>query len=340
MSERASVKSRRRFLKATGLAGTALAGGFAGARRAWAQAIAMPVTQMVQTPVLTIGYEDNGDSRGFPVILLHGFPDDVRAWDEVTPPLVRAGYRVLVPYLRGYGPTRFRDARAPRMAQQAAIGQDLIDLADALRLPRFAAAGYDWGGRAAGIAAALHPDRVRAAVLIGGYTIQNTVAPPRPAAPETERALWYQWYFNTERGRAGLSSNRRGICRLLWETWSPTWHFSDDTFNRTAASFDNPDFVDVVIHSYRHRNGNATGEERFTDMEKRLALRPQIEVPSIVLYGGDDGIARPAADSPAERASFTSLVARRVVAGAGHFLPREKPGAVASAMLELLTATR
>ena len=181
---------------------------------------------------------------------------------------------------------------------------------------------------------------MRAAVLIGGYSIQNTIAAPRPAAPAAERALWYQWYFNTERGRLGLAANRRSLCRLLWETWSPTWRFSADTFDRTAASFDNPDFVDVVIHSYRHRNGNAPGEPRFAEMERQLAQRPTIQVPSITLHGAEDGIARPAPDSPEERASFTSLRARRIVAGAGHFVPREKPDAVSSAMLELLAATR
>ena len=294
-------------------------------------------TRTVQTPVLEIGYEESGPAQGFPIVLLHGFPDDVHAYDQVAPQLVKGGYRVLVPYLRGYGPTRFRDATAPRMAEQAAIGQDLIDFADALGLMRFAVAGYDWGGRAAGIAAALHPDRVRAAVLIGGYSIQNTVAPSPPGAPEAERALWYQWYFNTERGRAGLEANRRGICRLLWETWSPTWHFTDETFNRTAASFDNPDFVSVVIHSYRHRIGNAPGEPRLLEMEKRLAERPKIQVPTITLYGADDTLARPSAEAtPAERASFTTLVARRVVGGAGHFMPRERPEAVSSALLELL----
>ena len=294
-------------------------------------------TRTVQTPVLEIGYEESGPAQGFPIVLLHGFPDDVHAYDQVAPQLVKGGYRVLVPYLRGYGPTRFRDATAPRMAEQAAIGQDLIDFADALGLMRFAVAGYDWGGRAAGIAAALHPDRVRAAVLIGGYSIQNTVAPSPPGAPEEERALWYQWYFNTERGRAGLEANRRGICRLLWETWSPTWHFTDETFNRTAASFDNPDFVSVVIHSYRHRIGNAPGEPRLLEMEKRLAERPKIQVPTITLYGADDTLARPSAEAtPAERASFTTLVARRVVGGAGHFMPRERPEAVSSALLELL----
>lgn len=293
---------------------------------------------MIETPVLNIGYEDTGNAQGFPVILLHGFPDDVRAWDEVTPRLSKAGYRILTPYLRGYGPTRFRDPAAPRMAEQAAIGQDLIDFADALKLPQFAVAGYDWGGRAACITAALHPDRVRAAVLIGGYSIQDTVnvAASPPGAPQVERALWYQWYFNTERGRAGLTANRRGICRLLWESWSPDWRFTDETFERTAASFDNPDFVEVVIHSYRHRWGNAPGEARFTAVEKALAQRPRISPPTIVLHGANDGIVRPPADSPTERAMFTSLRARRVIPGAGHFLPRENPAVVSSALLELL----
>ena len=294
--------------------------------------------RMVETPVLNIGYEDTGNPQGFPVILLHGFPDDVRAWDGVVAPLTKAGHRVLVPYLRGYGPTRFRDAAAPRMAEQAAIGQDLIDFADALKLPRFAVAGYDWGGRAACITAALHPDRVRAAVLIGGYSIQDTVnvAASPPGTPQVERALWYQWYFNTERGRAGLAANRRGICRLLWEAWSPDWPFTDETFERTAASFENPDFVEVVIHSYRHRWGNAPGEARFTAVEKALAQRPKITPPTIVLHGANDGIVRPPADSPPERAMFTSLRARRVIPGAGHFLPRENPAVVSSALLELL----
>jgi pimeloyl-ACP methyl ester carboxylesterase len=330
------MHSRRRFLKSSGVAAGAFVGDFAGVRRIWAQIGITPTERTIQTPVLTIGFEESGNTQGFPIILLHGFPDDVRAWDEVAVALAHAGYRVLVPYLRGYGRTRFRDAAAPRMAEQAAIGQDVIDFADALGLRRFAVAGYDWGGRAACIAAALHRDRVRAVVLIGGYSIQNTVAAVRPAAPATERALWYQWYFNTERGRQGLEANRRGICRLLWETWSPTWHFSDETFNQTATSFDNPDFVDVVIHSYRHRNLNAPGEPRFASVERQLAERPKIEVPAIVLYGADDGIGRPPADTPAERASFTALVARQVVAGAGHFLPREKPAVVSSAMLELL----
>ncbi len=300
-----------------------------------------PAVRSIQTPVLTIAFEESGNAQGFPVVLLHGFPDDVRAWDGVVPPLVAQGYRVLVPYVRGHGATRFRDPAARRLAEQAAIGQDVIDFADALRLPRFVVAGFDWGCRASCIAAALHADRVAGAVLIGGYTIQDTISPPQPLPPERERALWYQWYFNTERGRAGLAANRRPLCHLLWELWSPTWHFSEETFSRTAPSFDNPDFVDCVIHSYRHRNLGAPGDPMFADVERRLAMRPKIEVPAIVLYGADDGVGGPPpADSPAERAVFTSRVARRVVPGAGHFVPREKPEAVAAAILEVARSAR
>ena len=296
-----------------------------------------PATRGVDTDALRIGYEESGSSAGFPVILLHGFPDDVRAFDGVVPPLVAAGHRALVPYLRGYGPTRFRDASAPRMAEQAAIGQDVVDFADALRLTQFAVVGYDWGGRAAAIAAALHPNRVRAAVLIGGYTVQNTLRPGAPGPPAAEHRAWYQWYFNTERGRAGLQANRRALCRYLWETWSPTWRFDAATYDRTAASFDNPDFVDVVIHSYRHRHGNAPGEPRFKEMEAQLARRPPVAAPTITLYGADDGVGgSPAEATPAEKAVLPALRAHRLVVGVGHFMPREKPEAVASAVLELL----
>jgi len=335
---------RRRLLLKSGVAFAALAVGRPANALGQRQPVAPPNAgarlRTVDTPILHVGFEESGNPQGFPIILLHGFPDDVRAWDGVTPPLVNDGYRVLVPYLRGYGTTRFRNPSGPRMAEQAAIGQDLIDFADALGLPRFAVAGYDWGNRAACIAAALHPDRVRAAVFIGGYTIQDTISPPQPLAPERERALWYQWYFNTERGRLGLAANRRPLCRLLWQLWSPTWHFTDAIYSRTAPSFDNPDFVDCVIHSYRHRNLGAPGEPRFADVEKRLAMRPKIEVPSIVLYGADDGVGSPPADSPAERAPFTSLKARRVVSGVGHFVPRENPGAVSAALRELLQQTK
>ncbi len=295
-----------------------------------------PAERSVRTRVLDIGYVEAGNSTGFPIVLLHGFPDDIHAYDEVMPPLAQAGHRVLVPYLRGYGRTRFLDPHTPRMAEQAAIGQDVIDFADALKLQTFAVAGYDWGGRAAQVAAALHADRVRAGVFVAGYSIQNVFSAPRPAAPQVEAAFWYQWYFNTERGRAGLRQNRRALCKLLWQQWSPTWKFSDATYDATAPSFDNPDFVDCVIHSYRHRNLNAKGDPQFDSVERQLATRPPINVPVILLYGADDALARPTADGAADRRLFPKLVDRRIVAGAGHFLPREKPEALSSALLQLL----
>jgi len=331
---------RRAFIRAAFLTSAAFAGSAMRTQKEAAQSVGFPGSKMIQTPDLEIGYEDEGNSQGFPILLLHGFPDDIRAWDEVVPPLVKAGYRALRPYLRGYGPTRFRNKSAMRNGEQAAIGQDVLDFADALSLRRFAVVGYDWGGRAASIAAALHPDRVRAAVIIGGYTIQNTLTVPQPGAPESERERWYQWYFNTDVGKAGLAANRRSLSRFLWETWSPGWHFSESTFDRTARSFDNPDFVDVVIHSYRHRIANAQGEARFKEMERRLAERPSIPVASVLLYGANDPLVRPSPDAtPAERSSFPLLKARRVIDNSGHFLAREKPDAVSSAMLEVLEAT-
>jgi pimeloyl-ACP methyl ester carboxylesterase len=295
----------------------------------------MPEILRVRTETLEIGYEAHGDERGAPVILLHGFPDDARAWDDVASPLAAGGHRVLVPYLRGYGPTRFLDAGEPRLAQQAAIGQDLLDFMDALGVPAAALAGYDWGGRAACIAAILAPERVRGLVTIGGYNVQNTVTATPPAPPEDERAHWYQWYFNTERGRAGLQQNRRALCRLLWQEWSPTWRFDDATFDRTAPSFDNPDFVPVVIHSYRHRHRNAPGDPRLDAIERRLAGRPPITVPSIILHGGDDAVGPPRR-SANDLALFPAGTERRVVAGVGHFMPREEPKAVVDALLNLL----
>ncbi|MBI4475195.1 MAG: alpha/beta hydrolase [Acidobacteria bacterium] len=324
--------NRREFI-----AGLAAFGGGRSFERAVIQTATVPPVRTIRTNVLEIGYHESGPASGFPVLLLHGFPDDAHAYDDVAPLLAKAGYRAFAIYLRGYGPTRFLDPAAPRMAEQAAIGQDVIDFADAMKLERFAVCGYDWGGRASCIAAALFPDRVRAAVICGGYSIQNTVTQGPPQSPSAVRNAWYQWYFNTERGREGLRLNRHALCRFMWQEWSPTWRFTDEMYNLTAASFENSDFVDCVIHSYRHRNFNAPGEPRFLEMEQRLAKRPPVEVPTIILHGGDDGFGRPQPETtPAERASFPKLVARRVVAGAGHFVPHEKPEPVAAALLEVL----
>lgn len=295
--------------------------------------------RLIETPTLRIECEDTGPATGFPVLLLHGFPDDARAWDGVVPPLVARGYRAIVPYLRGFGGTRFRDAAAPRMAEQAAIGQDVIDLADALQLPRFAVSGFDWGGRAAAVAAALHPQRVSAAVLVAGYTVQNVFAPPQAMPPDRARAFWYQWYFNTESGRAGLERNRRELCRLLWQTWSPTYRFTDAIYNATAPSFDNPDFVGVVIHSYRHRLGNAPGDPRLEAAERQLAMRPPIDAPTITIYGRDDALVPPSTNDAGDRTIFRSLVDRRLVSG-GHFLPRENPEAMSQALLDVLAVRK
>ena len=299
--------------------------------------LAMPDIRTVRTPTLEIAYETHGRSDGVPVVLLHGFPDDARAFDGVAPPLVSAGCRVLVPYLRGYGPTRFLDANEPRMAQQAAIGQDLLDFLDALGIASAGLGGYDWGGRAACIAAIVAPERVRGLVTAGGYNVQNPQrAATTPASAAQERAYWYQWYFNTERGRAGLEKNRRELCRLLWREWgSPAWKFTDDEYERTAQSFDNPDFVAVVIHSYRVRYGNAPSDPRLERIERRLAERPSITVPTVILHGRDDGVDM-AGRVGRDLALFPAGTDERVIAQCGHFTPREQPQAFADAMRAVL----
>jgi len=292
--------------------------------------------RFVQTPMLNIGYEEHGDASGFPIILLHGFPYDIRSFDGVIAPLVKAGHRVIVPYLRGYGPTSFLDPDAPRMAEQAAIGQDVVDLAAALGINRMALAGFDWGLRAGCITSILHPEMVAGFVAMGGYSVQNTVQKEQPAPAFREARMWYQWYFNTEQGRVGLEENRRDIIRHLWETWAPTWDYTDEAFNLSAPSFDNPDFVDIVLHSYRHRHMNAPGEDRFIEVELNLAEGPPVTVPSIVLRGADSGLGAPSQDPSADERNFTQLVARRIVSGAGHDLPVQRPDAVSAALLELL----
>lgn len=292
--------------------------------------------EFVQTPVLNIGYGDYGNTTGFPIVLLHGFPYDVRSWDRVIPLLVEAGYRVLVPYLRGYGPTSFRDSGSPRMAEQAAIGQDVVDFAEALGLGQFALAGFDWGNRAACVASILHPYLVKGLIAIGGYSVQNTIIKEHPASAINEARRWYQWYFNTPQGRVGLEENRRDIIRYLWETWSPGWKYTDEDFNRSARSFDNPDFVEIVLHSYRHRHMNAPGEARFLGVERKLAEGPPIMVPSIILRGRDSGFGAPKEDLAADRQKFPGLVASRIVDGAGHDLPLHRPDEVSAALKELL----
>lgn len=289
---------------------------------------------LTRTDTLAIAYEQSGPTNGQPVILLHGFPDDPRTWDGAAPALAETGFRVLVPWLRGYGQTRFLDAATPRSGQQAALGADLLGFMDAFGIARALLAGYDWGGRAACIVAALWPERVSGLLSINGYNIQDIAASGRPAAPEQEHRYWYQWYFHTERGRAGLQQDRRALCRLLWRLWSPNLHVSDAEFERTAASFDNPDFVDVVIQSYRHRHRAAPGDPALEPIEQRLATRPPIAPPAIVLHGACDGV-DPPANSEGHVGRFLQLRRREVVPLAGHFLPREAPESVVGALREL-----
>jgi pimeloyl-ACP methyl ester carboxylesterase len=288
----------------------------------------------LRTPTLEIAYEDSGPPDGPPAVLLHGFPYAPRGYDAVVARLAAAGQRCLVPYLRGYGPTRFLSAATPRSGQQAALGRDLLDFLDALAIPRAVLGGYDWGGRAACVVAALWPERVAGLVTCTGYNIQDIAAAARPAPAEQEHRWWYQYYFHTERGRAGLEADRQGIARLLWRLWSPDWALDEATFQASASAFDNPDFVAVVIQSYRHRFGYAAGDPAVEEIETALAARPPIPVPSINLHGETDGVG-PVAASAGHARHFTGPYDRRVIPRTGHNVPQEAPEAFARAVLEL-----
>ncbi|MBR0798631.1 alpha/beta hydrolase [Bradyrhizobium jicamae] len=291
----------------------------------------------VDAGVLNIAYYEAGPASGPVVMLMHGFPYDIHSFVDVAPDLAAQGCRVIVPYLRGYGLTRFRDKSTPRPGEQAAVGADMMALMDALGIQRAVFAGYDWGGRAASIGAALWPERCIGLVCSNGYMIQDIANAMVPARPEREVPLWYQYYFQLERGRAGLAANRRGIARLLWSQWSPGWQFDNSCFERSAIAFDNPDYVDVVIHSYRHRFGVAEGDPQYAELQRRLAALPVIEVPTIVLDGGDDGVTA-ATDGVATAAKYSARRAYRVIPHAGHNLPQEAPEAFAAAVMELIRA--
>jgi pimeloyl-ACP methyl ester carboxylesterase len=291
----------------------------------------------IQTSALDVAFEESGAADGAPVFLMHGWPYDPRCYDAVIAPLCAAGARVIVPYLRGFGPTRFLDQTTPRSGQQAALGNDLRELMDALSIDRAVLAGYDWGGRGACIVAALWPERVRGLVTVNAYNIQNIPRAGTPAAAAQEHRLWYQWYFQMERGRAGIEANRRELCQLLWRLWSPHWSFDDATFERSAASFDNPDFVAVTIHSYRHRYGNAAGDPKLEEIERRLAQQPKITVPTIALQGAADGVHPPESSAP-HAAFFSGPYQRRVLPRIGHNPPQEDPNSFAAAVVELMRA--
>ena len=299
--------------------------------------VSMPLPELkrVRAGVLEIAFHEYGPGDGPVVFLMHGFPYDIHAYVEVAPILAAAGCRVIVPYLRGFGPTRFLDSSTPRSGEQAALGADLLALMDALKIPSAVLAGYDWGGRAACVVAALWPERCRALVSFNSYNIQNIATALQPDSAANEHRLWYQYYFHSERGRAGLAQDRRGLIELLWRLWSPTWRFDRDTFLRSAPAFDNPDFVDVVIHSYRHRFGLVEGDPAYAAIEARLAQSPVITVPTITFDGADDGVRTPS--SPQVHAKrFTLRRDHRVVPGVGHNMPQEVPEVFAAAILELM----
>jgi len=290
--------------------------------------------ERARTSCLEIAYEQSGSPDAFPVVLLHGFPYDPRCFDKVVPILSAAGLRTIAPYLRGYGGTRFLSADTMRSGQQAALAQDLLELLDALKVKEAVLAGFDWGGRAACIIAALWPERVRGLVSCGGYQIQDIARSGKSADPEQEYRYWYQYYFHTERGRAGLATMRDEIGRLLWKLWSPTWAFDDATYARTAESFKNPDFVDVAIHSYRHRYGVVEGDPRYAPIEKRSAALPKIGVPTLALHGAVDGVTPPQT-SERHGKYFTGRYERRLLDNIGHNPPQEAPTAFAKAVLDL-----
>ena len=308
------------------------------------------VIRFVDTDALRIAYEQHGRDDAFPVVLVHGFPYDPRAFDDVAAILTdaqphaqfrahfrthfRTHFRVIVPYVRGFGSTRLISESTMRSGQQGAVGHDLVSLLDALKIDQAVLAGFDWGARAACVVAALWPERVRGLVTASGYQIQNIAKATQPAKPEDEHRYWYQYYFNTERGRNGLRQNRHAFCKLLWSLWSPTWKFDDPTYDATAASFDNPDFVDVSIHSYRHRHGNAEGDPRYAEIEERLAHRPPIMVPSIAIHGDADEV-NPLHVSEGHERLFAKRYERRLFAGIGHNLPQEAPGEFARAVSDV-----
>jgi len=294
----------------------------------------MTTAAIVTTDVVHIAYESHGRPGDPLVVLLHGFPYDPRCFDAVAGPLADDGHHVVVPYLRGFGPTRFVGDHVVRSGQQAALAADLIGLLDGLDAERAVLCGFDWGGRAACIVSALWPERVSGLVTAGGYNIQDIGAAVEPAPPETEHRFWYQYYFHGERGRLGLERDRAALCRLLWRLWSATWDADDATFAATAASFDNPDFVDVVVHSYRHRFGLVPGDPRDEAIEVALRSQPSIEVPTVVLAGADDGVDPPGRDIEASLGlhRFTSLLSVDVIEGCGHNPPQEAPARVVAAI--------
>ncbi|GLU32840.1 alpha/beta hydrolase [Trinickia caryophylli] len=336
------VNERRRRVLGTTIASLAVLGSGLGEMAygqpapaaAGAGAASFGALRHVNANGLSVGYVDAGPANGPVVILLHGWPYDIHAYAEVTPILVSAGYRVLVPYLRGYGPTRFLSADTPRNGQQAVVAVDIVEFMDALKIKQAVIGGFDWGARTADIIAALWPERCKALVSVSGYLIGSQAANEKPLPPQAELAWWYQFYFSTARGEAGYAANRSAFNKLIWRLASPQWHFDDATFARTAESFDNPDHVAVVIHNYRWRLGLAQGEPRYDDLEKKLAASPDVSVPTITMEGDANGAPHPQPAAYAKK--FTGKYQHRNIGGGiGHNLPQEAPKAFADAILQV-----
>jgi pimeloyl-ACP methyl ester carboxylesterase len=290
--------------------------------------------RQIKAGVLNVGYAEAGPADGPTVILLHGFPYDISSFEEVAPLLATAGYRVIVPFLRGHGPTRFLSERTFRNAQQSVIALDIIALMDALKIRRAIFGGFDWGSRTADIIAALWPERCKALVSVSGYLVTNREAQKQPLAPAAEYAWWYQYYFATDRGEAGLREYHHDFAKLIWKTVSPTWNFDDATFERTAASFENPDWVPIIIHNYRWRLSLAEGERRYDRLENRLASRPTIAQPTITIDAALDPFTAPG-DGASYRDRFTGSYEHRTFQGIGHNVPQEAPQAFAQAVVDV-----
>jgi pimeloyl-ACP methyl ester carboxylesterase len=299
-----------------------------------AVATAFGQVKQINAGVLDVGYVEAGPGNGQPVVLLHGWPYDINSFAEATPALAAAGYRVVVPFLRGYGTTRFLAGDTPRNGQQSALAVDAVALMDALGIGAAIIGGFDWGARTANVIAALWPERCKAMVSVSGYLIGSQAANQTPLPPAAELTWWYQFYFATERGRAGYDKYRREFSRLIWKSASPQWAFDDETFDRSAAAFDNPDHVSIVVDNYRWRLGLARGEPQFDELEERLAAAPVITVPTITLEGDANGA--PHLDPAAYAAKFTGKYAHRTIpGGVGHNLPQEAPGAFTDAVIEV-----
>lgn len=287
--------------------------------------------KQINAGVLNVGYTEAGPAAGTPVLLIHGWPYDIHSFDEVTPILVSKGYHVFIPYLRGFGTTRFLSDDTPRNGQQSAIASDMIAFMDALKIDKAVVGGFDWGARTAVILAALWPERCKAIVSVSGYIVVNLTANQQPLAPAAEYGWWYQYYFSTDRGQMGYDQNRYEFNKLIWKLASPKWNFDNATYGQSAASFNNPDHVAIVIHNYRWRLQLAKGESKYDDLEKRLAARPAIAVPAVTIGSDFDGAN---ADGKAYAAKFTGRYAHHILNGIGHDVPQEDPKAFADAIIE------